>query len=165
MPAGVFAQLTNAYAVIALGGAENFYSVFESELADHIPVIKTSIAGTRLVGRMTVGNKNGLLVPNSTTDQVGTCEQRGSLEYRACLWPLHSHGSRRKVSLVFICFQETTARTSKQIDTLVVTQQARSLPFHCCAHSHPTFCPAHRSCSTSATACLMRWWCSALMSG
>lgn len=71
--AGVFAQLTNAYAVIALGGAENFYSVFESELADHIPVIKTSIAGTRLVGRMTVGNKNGLLVPNSTTDQVGTC--------------------------------------------------------------------------------------------
>ena len=68
---GVFAQLTNAYAVIALGGAENFYSVFESELADHIPVIKTSIAGTRLVGRMTVGNKNGLLVPNSTTDQVG----------------------------------------------------------------------------------------------
>jgi translation initiation factor 6 len=70
--AGVFAQLTNAYAVIALGGAENFYSVFESELADHIPVIKTSIAGTRLVGRMTVGNKNGLLVPNSTSDQVGS---------------------------------------------------------------------------------------------
>lgn len=66
---GVFAQLTNAYALIALGGAENFYSVFEAELADHIPVIKTSIAGTRLVGRMTVGNKNGLLVPNSTTDQ------------------------------------------------------------------------------------------------
>ena len=44
-------------------------SVFEAELADHIPVVKTTIAGTRLVGRMTVGNKNGLLVPNSTTDQ------------------------------------------------------------------------------------------------
>ena len=28
-------------------------SVFEGELADHIPVIKTSISGTRLVGRMT----------------------------------------------------------------------------------------------------------------
>lgn len=66
---GVFAKLTNAYALIALGGAENFYSVFESDLADHIPVIKTSIAGTRLVGRMTVGNKNGLLVPSSTSDQ------------------------------------------------------------------------------------------------
>lgn len=81
-------------------------SVFEAELADHIPVVKTSIAGTRLVGRLTVGtcacfvqwsakhgtmprwalvgisyassncvlcthagNKNGLLVPNTTTDQ------------------------------------------------------------------------------------------------
>ena len=30
-------------------------SVFEAELADHIPVVKTSIAGTRLVGRVTVG--------------------------------------------------------------------------------------------------------------
>mmetsp|Transcript_11490 Transcript_11490/g.31351 ORF Transcript_11490/g.31351 Transcript_11490/m.31351 type:complete len:246 (+) Transcript_11490:36-773(+) len=66
---GVFAKLTNAYAIVALGGAENFYSVFEAELADHIPVIKTSIAGTRLVGRLCVGNKNGLLLPNSTTDQ------------------------------------------------------------------------------------------------
>lgn len=31
------------------------YSVFEAELADHIPVVKTSVAGTRLVGRVTVG--------------------------------------------------------------------------------------------------------------
>jgi translation initiation factor 6 len=31
-------------------------------------VIKASIAGTRIVGRMTAGNKNGLLVPTSTTD-------------------------------------------------------------------------------------------------
>ncbi len=27
------------------------------------------ISGTRLVGRMSVGNKNGLLLPNSCTDQ------------------------------------------------------------------------------------------------
>ena len=66
---GVFAKLTNAYCLIALGGAENFYSVFEAELADHIPVIKTSVAGTRLVGRLTVGNRNGLLLPNTTSDQ------------------------------------------------------------------------------------------------
>ncbi|CAG9467113.1 unnamed protein product [Pedinophyceae sp. YPF-701] len=66
---GVFAKLTNAYCLVALGGSENFYSVFEADLADHIPVVKTSIAGTRLVGRMTVGNKNGLLVPASTSDQ------------------------------------------------------------------------------------------------
>jgi translation initiation factor 6 len=66
---GVFAKLTNAYCIVALGGAENFYSVFEAELADHVPVIKTSVAGTRLVGRMTVGNRNGLLLPNTTSDQ------------------------------------------------------------------------------------------------
>lgn len=29
----------------------------------------TSIAGCRIVGRLTVGNKNGLLVPSTTTDQ------------------------------------------------------------------------------------------------
>ena len=66
---GVFAKLTNAYCLIALGGAENFYSVFEAELADHIPVVKTSVAGTRLIGRLTVGNRNGLLLPNTTSDQ------------------------------------------------------------------------------------------------
>ena len=66
---GVFAKLTNAYCLIALGGAENFYSVFEAELSEHIPVVKTSVAGTRLVGRLTVGNRNGLLLPNTTSDQ------------------------------------------------------------------------------------------------
>lgn len=43
-------------------------SVFEAELADSIPVVHTSIAGCRIIGRLTVGNKNGLLVPSSTTD-------------------------------------------------------------------------------------------------
>jgi translation initiation factor 6 (eIF-6) len=47
-----------------------------------VTVIKTSIAGTRLVGRMTVGNKNGLLVPNSTSDQVW--EGWGGLVSTAC---------------------------------------------------------------------------------
>ncbi|KAJ1431219.1 hypothetical protein B484DRAFT_328012 [Ochromonadaceae sp. CCMP2298] len=65
---GVFANLTNAYALCAIGGSENFYSVFEQELADHIPVVHTSIAGCRFVGRVTVGNKRGLLVPSTCTD-------------------------------------------------------------------------------------------------
>jgi len=65
---GVFAKLTNAYCLLAYGGSEHF-KVMEAELADHIPTVYTSIAGTRLVGRMTVGNKNGLLLPNNTTDQ------------------------------------------------------------------------------------------------
>ena len=66
---GVFAKLTNSYCLTALGGSQNFYSLFEAELADHMPVVQTSIAGTRIIGRMTVGNKNGLVVPMSTTDQ------------------------------------------------------------------------------------------------
>eukprot|EP00746_Dinoflagellata_sp_MGD_P124898 gnl/MRDRNA2_/MRDRNA2_59552_c0_seq1.p1 gnl/MRDRNA2_/MRDRNA2_59552_c0~~gnl/MRDRNA2_/MRDRNA2_59552_c0_seq1.p1 ORF type:complete len:266 (+),score=48.16 gnl/MRDRNA2_/MRDRNA2_59552_c0_seq1:73-798(+) len=65
---GVFARLTNSYCLVAIGGSENFYSVFESELSKDIPVVHASIGGTRIVGRVTVGNKNGLLVPSITTD-------------------------------------------------------------------------------------------------
>ena len=81
---GVFSKLTNAYCLVAIGGSENFYrlvfiyscisssrvvnhclysivifflckSIFESELADTIPVIHTSVAGCRIIGRLTVG--------------------------------------------------------------------------------------------------------------
>lgn len=66
---GVFSKLTNAYCLTAIGGSENFYSVFEGELTETIPVIHCSLAGCRIIGRMCVGNKHGLLVPNTTTDQ------------------------------------------------------------------------------------------------
>ncbi|KAJ5872242.1 Translation initiation factor IF6 [Penicillium soppii] len=66
---GVFSCLTNAYAIVAVGGSENFYSVFESELQDVIPICHATIAGTRIVGRLVVGNRKGLLVPTTTTDQ------------------------------------------------------------------------------------------------
>ncbi|MFX3993648.1 hypothetical protein ACJBXB_10370, partial [Streptococcus suis] len=66
---GVFSKLTNAYCLVAIGGSENFYSTFESELSGVIPVIKTSIGGTRIIGRLCAGNKNGLLLPHTTTDQ------------------------------------------------------------------------------------------------
>ena len=66
---GVFATLTNSYALTAYGASHNFFSQFEAELADHIPVVQTSVAGSRIVGRLTVGHKNGLIVPANTTDQ------------------------------------------------------------------------------------------------
>ncbi|GFS35864.1 translation initiation factor IF6 [Actinidia rufa] len=66
---GVFSKLTNAYCLVAIGGSESFYSTFEGELADVIPVVKTSIGGTRIIGRLCAGNKNGLLLPPTTTDQ------------------------------------------------------------------------------------------------
>ncbi|VDN90465.1 unnamed protein product [Brugia pahangi] len=66
---GVFCKLTNSYCLVGIAASESFYSVVEGELADIIPVIHCSIAGTRIVGRITVGNRKGLLVPNDTTDQ------------------------------------------------------------------------------------------------
>jgi len=66
---GVFAKLTNAYCLVAIGGSENFYSIFEGELSDTIPVVHTSIGACRIIGRLCVGNRHGLLVPNTTTDQ------------------------------------------------------------------------------------------------
>lgn len=53
---GVFSKLTNEYCLVAVGGSENFYSVFESELGLSIPVIHSTIGGTRIVGRLTAGN-------------------------------------------------------------------------------------------------------------
>ncbi|RXK34703.1 eukaryotic translation initiation factor 6 [Tremella mesenterica] len=66
---GVFSKLTNAYCLTALASSSNFYSAFEAELADVIPIVHTTIAGTRIVGRLCAGNRHGLLVPASTTDQ------------------------------------------------------------------------------------------------
>ncbi len=58
-----------SYCLTALASSSNFYSVFEAELQDIVPVIHTTIAGTRIVGRLTAGNRHGLLVPSTTTDQ------------------------------------------------------------------------------------------------
>ncbi|CAL2028118.1 CBN-EIF-6 protein [Caenorhabditis brenneri] len=66
---GVFCTLTNSYCLVGVGGTQNFYSTLEAELSDVIPVVHTSINSTRIVGRLTVGNRHGLLVPNATTDQ------------------------------------------------------------------------------------------------
>ena len=66
---GVFSKLTNAYCLIGIGRSANFFASFESELDEVIPVIYSTIGGCRIVGRMTVGNRHGLLVPSSTTDQ------------------------------------------------------------------------------------------------
>ncbi|OEL26358.1 Eukaryotic translation initiation factor 6-2, partial [Dichanthelium oligosanthes] len=66
---GVFARLTNAYCIVPPGASESFYSVLDAELAGSVPVVRSSIAGTRIVGRLCVGNKRGLLLPHTATDQ------------------------------------------------------------------------------------------------
>ncbi|KAL4194944.1 hypothetical protein AMTRI_Chr05g70970 [Amborella trichopoda] len=69
MKHALFSKLTNAYCLVRIGGSENFYCTFEAELADVIPVVKISISGTRIIGRLCVGNQKGLLLPHNTTDQ------------------------------------------------------------------------------------------------
>lgn len=44
------------------------FSVFEGELSETINVVHASIAGCRIIGRLCVGNRKGLIVPHSTTD-------------------------------------------------------------------------------------------------
>uniref|UniRef100_A0A2P2JZY9 Eukaryotic translation initiation factor 6 eIF-6 n=1 Tax=Rhizophora mucronata TaxID=61149 RepID=A0A2P2JZY9_RHIMU len=49
-----------AYCDVTLNGLMDYgisvyFSVFEAELADVIPVVKTSIGGTRIVGRLCAG--------------------------------------------------------------------------------------------------------------
>ena len=66
---GVFSKLTNSYCLVGIGASQSFYSVFEGELSDVIPVVHSSVAGCRIIGRLTTGNRHGLLVPNTTTDQ------------------------------------------------------------------------------------------------
>jgi translation initiation factor 6 len=68
---GVFAKLTNSYCLLAYGNSD-YYKTFENEFKGHIPLVYASIGGTRVIGRMTCGNKNGLLLPNTTTDQEMT---------------------------------------------------------------------------------------------
>ncbi|EAN32616.1 Eukaryotic translation initiation factor 6 [Theileria parva strain Muguga] len=66
---GVFSTLTNSYALVSLGSSTNFSSLFEAELTPHIPVVHTTIGGTRVIGRVSVGNKKGLLVSSICTDK------------------------------------------------------------------------------------------------
>ncbi|CAO1387242.1 unnamed protein product [Diamesa hyperborea] len=65
---GVFTKLTNSYCLVAIGGSEAFYSTFESELAETIPVVHASVAGCRIIGRLSVGNRKGLVLPSTATD-------------------------------------------------------------------------------------------------
>ncbi|KAH7698700.1 Eukaryotic translation initiation factor 6 [Aphelenchoides avenae] len=66
---GVFTKLTNTYCLVGIGSAQNYYSIIEGEMPEGFPVVHCSIAGVRIIGRTTAGNRHGLLVPNATTDQ------------------------------------------------------------------------------------------------
>ncbi|KAF0987072.1 hypothetical protein HZS_7070 [Henneguya salminicola] len=66
---GCYSLLTNSYCLVSYGESMGFYSTFEQILSDYIPVIQASIFNSILVGTLAVGNRQGLLVPLTTTDQ------------------------------------------------------------------------------------------------
>lgn len=66
---GCFARLTNSYCLVGQSTSHTAFSLFDNALREQIPVISCTVSSTNLVGRLTVGNKNGLLVPSTITDQ------------------------------------------------------------------------------------------------
>lgn len=69
---GCFLKLTSTYCLVSDDASQNVLQIINQETQGRIPVISASIAGTKIVGRMTAGNKNGLLVPTSITEEEYT---------------------------------------------------------------------------------------------
>ncbi|KAF7684342.1 Eukaryotic translation initiation factor 6 [Astathelohania contejeani] len=64
---GAYARLTSAYCLVGRSNTRHFYSNFQERLS--IPLVETTINSIKTVGSLCIGNKNGLLVPATTTDQ------------------------------------------------------------------------------------------------
>ena len=52
---GVWARLTNSYALCPVGASENFYSAFQAELGDAIPVRRGARGVGTILGAPTLG--------------------------------------------------------------------------------------------------------------
>ncbi|EAL48052.1 translation initiation factor eIF-6, putative [Entamoeba histolytica HM-1:IMSS-B] len=65
---GVFTKLTNKYCITAPGGSSS-YKIIEQEVSPKIPCVEATIGGLRIIGRLAVGNRKGLLLPNTCNDQ------------------------------------------------------------------------------------------------
>ena len=61
---GAYARITNSFVLLPLSASPQFAQPF---LQMDLPVVRCNIAGTAIVGRLTVGNKHGIIVPCTTT--------------------------------------------------------------------------------------------------
>ena len=59
-----------SYCLTAVGGSVNFYSHFEAELQDVIPIVNTTIGGTRIIGRLCAGQYNARFSMSSSPGAV-----------------------------------------------------------------------------------------------
>ena len=121
---GVFAKLTNSYCIVALGGAENFYSVFESELADHVPVIKTSVRSNHA---WRTGGRGGLAAVSTQRAEL--------LISTAALaaWPTPRHAcneqylGRPQALPIWICINQSQAGCCCTFHTLTLPPPVSSV--------------------------------------
>ena len=63
-------KLTNAYCLLSAEASESFENTVTSNV--DVPIIKITIANTKIIGRLCVGNKYGLLVPDTVTEEEWT---------------------------------------------------------------------------------------------
>nr|UXY87504.1 translation initiation factor eIF6 [Cryptomonas sp.] len=66
---GVFIKITNSFCIIPDNAPESFFRILKTEICGKIPIIQTSIFGSRCIGRLIIGNKKGIIVPYQTTSQ------------------------------------------------------------------------------------------------
>lgn len=64
---GAYLSLSNTYCIMGRSQANNVLRFLQENAA--IPIVETTINGIRSIGSQCRGNKNGLLVPNTITDQ------------------------------------------------------------------------------------------------
>lgn len=63
---GAYTRLTNKYCLIASSENRNYYSIFQENL--EIPIVETTLNNIKTIGSYCQGNKNGLILPITTTD-------------------------------------------------------------------------------------------------
>ncbi|XP_035541535.1 eukaryotic translation initiation factor 6-like [Juglans regia] len=67
---GVFSKLTNAYCLVAIGGSENFYSAFETELAVQSLWLRPPLAAQALLDAFVQETKMGFSCPTPPLTKV-----------------------------------------------------------------------------------------------
>ncbi len=95
----------------------NFWSccsVFQAELAEHIPVIKTSVAGTRLIGRMTVGLSPTDFFHVESSHFCCLRESQTSLVCKAPLWNVRWIVQETRTACYFQALLQIKVRISDQ---------------------------------------------------
>ncbi|AFP65266.1 translation initiation factor eIF6 (nucleomorph) [Chroomonas mesostigmatica CCMP1168] len=65
---GVFMKLTNSFCIVPYDISDKCYKTLKENLNSFVPIVRTYICNSRCIGRLIIGNKNGLLLPYETSN-------------------------------------------------------------------------------------------------